>query len=56
MIRLFLVVALFGAGWFSGTEGQKRAVADRCAEAGGVVDPRGFCAGARPAIAGGGSG
>lgn len=43
MIRLIIWAALFGAGIWAGTEFSRMTAINACLEAGGTVDPRGFC-------------
>lgn len=47
MIRLLTWAILLGAGFWLGGEYQKYAAIRQCLDAGGGVDPRGFCEGAR---------
>jgi hypothetical protein len=43
MIRLVIWAVMFGAGLWSGTEIARISGIDACLDAGGSVDPRGFC-------------
>lgn len=45
MIRLILYIIIFCAGLYAGTEYEKVTAMERCLNAGGSVDPRGFCKG-----------
>ena len=46
MIRLVIYAAIFAAGVWVGTEYERVTMVDRCLNAGGTADPRGFCRGA----------
>ena len=39
---------LFGAGIYTGAKLTRLQITDTCLDAGGSVDPRGFCTGASP--------
>ncbi|WP_193139620.1 hypothetical protein [Meridianimarinicoccus sp. MJW13] len=47
MIRLIIYVVMFGAGLYAGSEYERVTAMERCLNAGGSVDPRGFCMGAQ---------
>ncbi|MEM1130174.1 MAG: hypothetical protein AAGH83_06595 [Pseudomonadota bacterium] len=43
MIRLVIWAVLFAAGAWAGTEYTRMTAINACLDAGGTVDPRGFC-------------
>ena len=45
MIRLILYICCFGAGLWLGAEYERVTAVERCLNAGGSADPRGFCLG-----------
>lgn len=45
MIRLILYIIIFSLGAVAGTKYQEVTSRDACLNAGGSVDPRGFCKG-----------
>ena len=45
MIRLILYASFFAAGLWLGAEYERVAAVERCLNAGGAADPRGFCLG-----------
>lgn len=47
MIRLIIYCCLLGAGAWMGAEYQKTMDIRACLNAGGGIDPRGFCEGAK---------
>ncbi|MBB4023509.1 hypothetical protein GGR17_003338 [Confluentimicrobium naphthalenivorans] len=47
MLRLFMICGLAAGVWL-GMKAERFLQQDRCLGAGGVVDTRGFCSGARP--------
>ncbi len=43
MIRLIIYAAIFAAGLWAGAQYEQVTARERCLNAGGSVDPRGFC-------------
>lgn len=43
MIRLVIYAGIFAAGIWAGAEYERVAAVERCLNAGGSADPRGFC-------------
>lgn len=46
MIRLVIYLVLFCTGLWAGAKYERSSYIDTCLDAGGSVDPRGFCQGA----------
>ncbi|QIE42747.1 hypothetical protein [Meridianimarinicoccus aquatilis] len=45
MIRLVIYVLMFSGGLWAGSEYERVTAVERCLNAGGSADPRGFCIG-----------
>jgi len=43
LVRRFVTLALCGAAFWAGVQFSRLQASDACLDAGGTVDPRGFC-------------